>query len=116
MNFGSFKARIAGAGSERRAAARSPVELEATMRELGERGVEATVLNISESGFMAIVDAHFEIGARVWLILPGGRERANAMVKWLLATGLGRNSPSPFRSSRFAFDASADLRRASPRR
>src|SRR5215213_7839593 len=89
MSFVSFKARIAEDGSERRRAARAPVELDATMRELGASGVEATVLNLSETGFMAIADGHFEVGARVWLILPGGRERANAVVKWSLGDKLG---------------------------
>ncbi|MEA3081977.1 MAG: hypothetical protein QOD54_1645, partial [Sphingomonadales bacterium] len=44
MNFTAFKARIADAGSERRRAGRSPIELDATMRELGASGVDATIL------------------------------------------------------------------------
>ena len=96
MSFTTLKARIGDAEtSDRRRARRTPVELGATMRELGERGVEATVLNISESGFMAIVDAHFEIGARVWLILPGGRKRANAMVKWVAGDRIGAEFAEP---------------------
>ena len=59
------------------------------MRALGASGVEATVLNVSERGFMAVADGHFEVGARVWLILPGGRERANAVVKWTAGDKLG---------------------------
>jgi hypothetical protein len=95
MNFVSFKARIAEDGSERRRAARAPVELDATMRELGANGVEATVLNVSETGFMAVADGHFEIGARVWLIMPGRRDRANAVVKWTVGDKLGAEFAEP---------------------
>ena len=89
MSFTTFKARIVDAESERRRAKRTRIELEATMRELGASGVEATVLNVSERGFMAVADGHFDVGARVWLILPGGRGRANAVVKWTAGDRLG---------------------------
>ena len=96
MSFTSFKARIAEAESaERRSADRTPVELGATVRELGSSGIEATVLNISARGFMAISQGHFEVGARVWLILPGGRERANAVVKWTAGDRLGAEFAEP---------------------
>ena len=96
MNFTSFKARIADAGQgERRQAGRTPIELGATMRELGASGVDATILNISERGFMAVADGHFDVGARVWLILPGGRERANAVVKWTAGDRLGAEFAEP---------------------
>lgn|SRR4051812_21564840 len=96
MTFGSFKARIAEQDpGERRRAAREPVAVGATMRELGANGVEATVLNISERGFMAIAEGQFEVGARVWLILPGGRERANAIVKWTAGDRLGAEFAEP---------------------
>jgi len=83
-----MKARIAEDQDDRRRASRVPVELEATMRELGANGVEARILNISESGFMAVAEGHFEIGSRVWLMLPG-RERANAVIKWTVGDRLG---------------------------
>jgi hypothetical protein len=96
MSFTSFKARIADADdSERRRGMRTPVEVGATMRELGANGVEATVLNVSERGFMAVADCHFEVGARVWLIFPGGRERANAVVKWIAGNRLGAEFAEP---------------------
>jgi len=82
MNFTAFKARIAEAVPERRRAGRTPIELDAKMRELGASGVDATILDVSERGFMAVADGHFDVGARVWLIFPGRRERANAVVKW----------------------------------
>ena len=95
MNFVSIRARIAEVeGEERRRSARVPVELEAKMRELGASGVEARVLNISERGFMAEADGRFEVGARVWLMLPG-RERANAVIKWIAGDRIGAEFSEP---------------------
>jgi hypothetical protein len=94
MSFTTFKARIADA-SERRRGERTPVEVGATMRELGASGIEATVINVSERGFMAIADGQFEVGARVWLIFPGGRDRANAVVKWIAGDRLGAEFAEP---------------------
>jgi hypothetical protein len=89
MSFVSIRARIAeDQGDERRQADRLPVELDAKMRELGASGIEAKVLNISERGFMAESDGRFEVGSRVWLMLPG-RERANAVIKWTAGDKLG---------------------------
>lgn len=89
-----MKARIAEDQDERRRHSRLPVELEAKMRELGANGVEARVLNISERGFMATAEGHFEVGTRVWLMLPG-RERANAVVKWTAGDKLGAEFAEP---------------------
>lgn len=95
MSFVSIKARIAeDRGDERRRAARLPVDLEAKMRELGANGVEAKVLNISENGFMAITETQFEVGSRVWLMLPG-RERANAVVRWTAGDKIGAEFAEP---------------------
>jgi hypothetical protein len=95
MSFVTIRARIAEDDSdERRQAERRPVELEAKMRELGASGVEAKVLNISEHGFMAVADGRFEVGSRVWLILPG-RNRANAIVKWTVGDKLGAEFAEP---------------------
>src|SRR3954470_12943300 len=95
MSFVSIRARIAEDHSdERRRFARLPVEFEAKMRELGASGVEAKVVNISETGFMAIAEGHFEVGSRVWLILPG-RDRANAVVKWTAGEKLGAEFADP---------------------
>ena len=76
MDFSMIKARIAEDHSERRRYSRFPVEVDAKVRELGASGVEARVLNISERGFMASSDGRFEVGSRVWLMLPG-RDRAD---------------------------------------
>jgi PilZ domain-containing protein len=95
MSFVTIKARIAEDESdERRSLPRRPIALEGTMRELGANGVEAKVLNISERGFMAVSEAQFEVGSRVWLMLPG-RERANAVVKWIAGDKLGAEFASP---------------------
>jgi hypothetical protein len=94
MSFAMIKARIAEDHDERRRYARVAVELEAKMRELGTSGVEAKILNISQSGFMAEAEGHFEVGTRVWLMLPG-RDRANAVVKWTVGDKLGCEFAEP---------------------
>ena len=95
MSFVSIRARIAEDESdERRRLPRLPVELEAKMRELGDSGVEARILNISERGFMAEADRAFEVGSRVWLMLPG-RTRANAVIKWIAGDRLGAEFAQP---------------------
>jgi hypothetical protein len=80
--------------AERRRASRLSVELDARVRELGSEGVEARVLNISESGFMAETDGSFEVGSRVWLMLAG-RSRVNAVVKWVAGDRIGAEFTSP---------------------
>jgi hypothetical protein len=95
MSFVSIRARIAEDQSdERRRFARLPVELDGKMRELGANGIEAKVLNISERGFMAEAAGRFEVGTRVWLMLPG-RQRANAVVKWTAGDKLGAEFAEP---------------------
>ncbi len=91
-----IKARIAEVPdvADRRRAARVPLDLDVTVRELGASGTEARVLNISETGFMAEAEAHFEVGARVWLILPD-RDRASAVVKWVAGNRLGAEFAEP---------------------
>lgn len=96
MNFSMIKARIAEAPdpSDRRLSPRVPVEIEGTVRELGASGVDARILNISERGFMAESEGRFEVGSRVWLMLPG-RDRANAVVKWTAGDRLGAEFAEP---------------------
>ncbi|MEO7654578.1 MAG: PilZ domain-containing protein [Sphingomicrobium sp.] len=94
MSGRTIKAKLAEDDSDRRRAMRHSVELDGTMREHGENGVDARILNISEIGFMASSEAHFEVGSRVWLILPG-RERANAVVKWIAGDRLGAEFAEP---------------------
>nr|WP_294846706.1 PilZ domain-containing protein [uncultured Sphingomonas sp.] len=80
--------------AERRSSARFPVELDARVRELGSEGSEVKLLNISTTGFMAESDGDFEVGSRVWLILPG-RDRANAIVRWIAGRKLGAEFAEP---------------------
>ena len=107
MSFVAIKARIAEDESDRRRYSRLDVELEAKMRELGASGVEAKVLNISQSGFMAVADAQFEVGTRVWLMLPG-RERANVVVKWIAGDKLGAEFAQPISLDGIAVPAGTD--------
>ncbi|HVF36433.1 MAG TPA: PilZ domain-containing protein [Sphingomicrobium sp.] len=96
MNFSMIKARIGEArdSGDRRQATRLAVEIGAKVRELGSEGFEARVLNISETGFMAEADGEFEVGTRIWLILPG-RDRANALVRWTAGRKLGAEFAEP---------------------
>jgi PilZ domain len=96
MNFSMIKARIGETpdSAERRRASRVPVELDARVRELGSEGVEARVLNISESGFMAETDGSFDVGTRIWLMLAA-RNRVNAVVKWVAGDKIGAEFASP---------------------
>jgi hypothetical protein len=91
-----IKARIEDARdpSDRRRRLRHPVDIGARVRELGSEGFEAKVLNISETGFMAEADGEFEVGTRIWLILPG-RERANALVRWIAGKRIGAEFAEP---------------------
>jgi hypothetical protein len=97
MSFSVIRARIGeteAEATERRRFSRVPVELDARVRELGTEGVEARVLNISEVGFMAETDGEFDVGTRVWLMLPG-RDRANAVVKWIAGEKVGAEFAAP---------------------
>jgi hypothetical protein len=96
MSFSVIQARISEVDdpSERRQFDRLPIELGATMRQLGETGLEARILNISERGFMAQSEGKFEVGARVWLMLPG-RSRANAVIRWTAGDKLGAEFAQP---------------------
>jgi PilZ domain len=90
-----IKARIAEDDpSDRRQGPRYPVDVEGKVRELGTEGTEARILNISEKGFMAESSGEFEIGSRVWLILPN-RERASAVIRWTAGHRLGAEFAEP---------------------
>ncbi len=96
MSFVTIKARISDASDpgDRRRASRFSVEIDAKVRELGNEGCEARLINISETGFMAESDGEFEVGTRIWLILPG-RERANALVRWVAGDKMGAEFATP---------------------
>ena len=91
-----IEARIANAPdpTERRRSARLAVEIDAKVRELGSEGSEARLVNISDTGFMAESTGEFEVGSRIWLILPA-RERASAIVRWTAGNRLGAEFSEP---------------------
>lgn len=80
--------------TDRRRSARVPVEMDARVRELGSEGSEARVVNISDTGFMAESAGDFEVGSRIWLILPA-RDRASAIVRWVAGDKLGAEFSEP---------------------
>ena len=96
MKYAMIRARISEAvdGGERRRADRLPVAIDARVRALGEEGSEARIVNISETGFMAQVSDVYEVGSRVWLMLPG-RERSNAVVRWIAGDKIGAEFAEP---------------------
>ncbi len=91
-----IKARIANVvdPTDRRRSPRLAVEMDARVRELGSEGSEARVVNISDTGFMAESTGDFEVGSRVWLILPG-RDRASAIIRWTAGDRLGAEFSEP---------------------
>ncbi len=91
-----LKARIANDvdPTDRRRSARMPVEMDAHVRELGSEGSEARVVNISDTGFMAESAGDFDVGSRIWLILPA-RDRASAIVRWTAGNRLGAEFSEP---------------------
>lgn len=96
MSISTFTARMGDDSdpANRRRHVRQPVDFEARVRELGANGVEARILNISQHGFMAETEGRFEVGSRVWLMLPG-RDRANALVKWTAGDKIGAEFAEP---------------------
>ena len=96
MKGTTIKARLIDASdpTDRRRAARIEVELDAKVRELGSEGTEARVVNISDTGFMAQSSGAFDVGSRIWLILPG-RDRASAIVRWTAGDKLGAEFSEP---------------------
>ena len=100
----TIKARISEVEdpADRRRSARLPVEIDAKVRELGNEGCEARLINISETGFMAESDGDFAVGTRIWLMLPG-RERANALVRWVAGHKIGAEFAEPISLEGLAF-------------
>lgn len=97
-----INARIASEAEpvDRRRSVRLPAGVEARVRELGSEGSEARVINISETGFMAESTGEFEVGSRIWLILPA-RERASAVVRWTAGNRLGAEFSEPIQLDGF---------------
>jgi hypothetical protein len=67
---------------EGRRAERRIMNLAASLREPGASLADAEVLNLSVTGFAAESDAVLEVGAHIWLKLPG-LEPTNSRVVWV---------------------------------
>lgn len=66
---------------EGRSAERRIVNLAARLREPGATIVDAEIMNLSTDGYMAVTELVLEVGASVWLKLPGF-EPQNSRVMW----------------------------------
>ena len=74
---------------------------DARVRELGSEGSDARILNLSDTGFMAESGEEFEVGARIWLLLPG-RDRAAAVIRWTAGNRLGAEFAEPVEAGAIA--------------
>lgn len=79
---------------EGRSAERRIVNLAARLREPGATIVDAEVVNLSTTGFMAELAIALETGANVWLKLPG-LEPQNSRVVWAEQGKAGFEFASP---------------------
>ena len=79
---------------EGRTAERRVVNLAASLREPGASLADAEVVNLSVGGFAAETDAVLEVGAHVWLKLPG-LEPVNSRVVWVEANKAGFEFVTP---------------------
>ena len=77
-----------------RRAERRVVNLAARLRDPGASVAEIEVLNLSTDGFMAHAEASLEVGASVWLKLPG-LEPQNSQVVWVEDGKAGFQFASP---------------------
>jgi len=77
-----------------RSAERRIVNLAARLREPGATIVDAEVINLSTTGYMAAADIVLEVGASVWLKLPG-LEPQNSRVIWAEEGKTGFQFASP---------------------
>ena len=77
-----------------RSAERRIVNLAARLREPGATIVDAEVLDLSTDGYMAVTDLVLEVGASVWLKLPG-LEPQSSRVVWAEAGKAGFQFTNP---------------------
>lgn len=80
--------------SEGRRAERRVVNLAARLREPGASVVGAVVHNLSTDGFMAETELKLEMGAEVWLRLPG-LEAQKSSVVWIEENKAGFKFAAP---------------------
>ena len=81
-----------------RKAERRVVNLAARLREPGASVSEIEVLNLSTDGFMAHAEVALEVGATVWLKLPG-LEPQNSQVVWVEAGKAGFEFSTPLHAA-----------------
>ncbi|MDP8994684.1 MAG: PilZ domain-containing protein [Pseudomonadota bacterium] len=84
--------------AEGRKAERRIVNLAASLREPGASLADAEVVNLSTGGFAADSDAQLEVGAHVWLKLPG-LEPVNSRVVWVDGRKAGFEFVTPLHSA-----------------
>jgi hypothetical protein len=77
-----------------RSAERRIVNLAARLREPGARIVDADVVDLSTDGYKAVTELDLEVGANVWLKLPG-LEPQNSRVVWVEAGNAGFQFATP---------------------
>ena len=58
------------------------------------KAIEARILKFPKRGSWPKSSGEFEVGSRVWLILPG-RDRASAIVRWTAGHRLGAEFAEP---------------------
>jgi hypothetical protein len=81
-----------------RRSARACISLEATMEEIGAKGVQAQILNLSIDGFMAETEGRFLTGSYVWVKLPGIGPMS-AKIIWSRGGRVGARFTAPFAQS-----------------
>ena len=103
MSFSMIKARIAEDHSERRQASRHRVTLDAKVRELGTTGIEATVLNISEQGFMSLLLPATSCGGSPGRLGAISRGTAAPLARSTASRTSSTDSPLPYPQLRTRF-------------
>lgn len=83
---------------EGRSAERRIVNLAARLREPGATIIEAEIMNLSTDGYMAAIEQLLEVGASVWLKLPG-LEPQNSRVIWAEDGKTGFQFASPLHAA-----------------
>ncbi len=78
----------------RRREPRESVSTGIPLRQLGQRWVDARLVNLSSHGFMVETEALIEPGSRVWLTLPGAG-RVNGLVVWTRNGRIGGELAEP---------------------
>ena len=78
----------------RRSEHRLDADRDVMVRKFGTTAVPARLINVSSRGFMAEIDGQVEVGARIWLTIPGF-PRTNAIVLWNKGDRVGGEFSQP---------------------